>query len=326
MLRIARQAGVIAALFFLGGCINVDIPLLQPLGEFRERTMEGEGKSKILLMDITGFISEKECSSGMREKPSMVVEVKEALQKAEKDENIVGVILRINSPGGTVTASDLILHELLAFKVHRKVPLYACITGIGTSGGYYIATAADEISAHPTAITGSIGVLVMRFNVEGLLSKIGVSEKTVKSGDKKDFLSPFRPSTPEEEKIIQNIINSLYERFVDVILARPGGSLTKPELEKLADGRIYTAEQAAAARLIDRVCYLDDTVTAMKKKLNLKEAKVITYYRPGSYRGTIYSGSTVEAPSVVSLININANGLDLLSSTEFLYLWEPGAK
>jgi protease-4 len=326
MLRDVRKAGVIVVLLFLSGCIHVDIPLLQPLGELHERTLEGEGKNKLLLMDITGFISERERSGGIMEKPSMVAEVKEALQKAEKDEDIVGVILRINSPGGTVTASDLILHELLAFKVHRKIPLYACITGIGTSGGYYIATAADEISAHPTAITGSIGVLAMRFNVEGLMSKIGVTEKTIKSGDKKDFLSPFRPSTPEEEKIIQNIINSLYQRFVNVVLARPGGSLTKPELEKLADGRIFTAEQATAARLIDRVGYLDDTVAAMKKKLNLKEAKVIAYYRPGSYRGTIYSGSAVESPPVVSLININADGLELLSSTEFLYLWELGLK
>ncbi len=323
MLWVVRQACIFAVLFFLSGCVRVDVPLLQPLAELRERTIEGEGKPKLLLMDITGFISEKERSGGIKEKPSMVAEVKEALQKAEKDEDIAGVILRINSPGGTVTASDLILHELLAFKARKKVPIYACITGIGASGGYYIATAADEISAHPTAITGSIGVLVMRFNVEGLLSKIGVTEKTVKSGDKKDFLSPFRPATPEEEKIIQTIITSLYQRFLDVVLARPGASLTKPELEKLADGRVFTAEQAVAARLIDRVGYLDDTVAAMKKKLNLKEARVIAYYRRGSYRGTIYSGSAVETPQVVNLININADGLELLSSTEFMYLWAP---
>ncbi|HEX2768610.1 MAG TPA: signal peptide peptidase SppA, partial [Geobacteraceae bacterium] len=296
MLRAIRQAGVIAVLFILSACIRVDIPLLQPLGELHERTIEGEGKSKILLMDITGFISEKEHSGGMKEKPSMVAEVKEALQKAEKDEDIAGVILQINSPGGTVTASDLILHELLAFKAHRKMPMYACITGLGTSGGYYIATAADEISAHPTAITGSIGVIVMRFNVEGLMGKIGVSEKTVKSGEKKDLFSPFRPATPEEENIMQDIIDSLHKRFVEIVLARPGAPLTRPEVEKLADGRIYTADQAAAARLIDRIGYLDDTVAAMKKKLNLKEARVVAYFRPGSYRGTIYSGSSPESP------------------------------
>jgi len=256
----------------------------------------------------------------------MVAEVKEALEKAGKDPDMAGVILRINSPGGTVTASDTILHELLAFKTRKKIPLYACITGVGTSGGYYIATAADEISAHPTAITGSIGVLFMRFNVEGLLTKIGVSEKNIKSGDKKDFLSPFRPATAEEEKIIQEIINNLHQRFVDVVLARPGSPLTREQLERLADGRIFTAEQAKAARLIDRVGYLDDAVTAMKNKLNLKDAKVVSYHRPGSYRGTIYSGPALESPQVINLINVNADGLELLSGTEFLYLWEPGSR
>ncbi len=322
MARFIGQAGLIIVFLFLCGCVHVDVPLLQPLRGFDERTIEGEGRAKILLMDITGFISEKERQGGLRERPSMVAEVKEALQKAEKDEDVAGVILRINSPGGTVAASDVIYHELLAFKERRKIPVYACITGIGTSGGYYIAAAADEIDAHPTAITGSIGVLVMRFNVEGLLTKIGVQEKTEKSGEMKDLLSPFRPATPEEEKVIRNIINALYQRFFTVVLGRPGATMTKTELVKLADGRIFTADEAAAARLIDRVCYLDDTVAAMKKRLNLKEARIITYSRPGSYRGTIYSGVVPEMPQAFNLISINADGLDLLSSTEFLYLWK----
>jgi protease-4 len=323
MLKAGHQFAVIAFLISLNGCVNVDIPLLQPMGELRERTIEGDGRAKLLLMDITGFISEKGRSGGLKEKPSMVSEVREALHKAERDRDVKGVILRINSPGGTVTASDIILHELLTFKARRKVPIYACIMGIGTSGGYYIATAADEISAHPTAITGSIGVIVMRFNVEGLMGKIGVSGKSIKSGDKKDFLSPFRPATAEEEKLMQDIINSLHRRFVEVVLARPGTPLAKAELERLADCRIFTAEQAESAHLIDRVGYLDDTVAAVKKKLNLDNARIIAYYRPGSYRGTIYSGASQETPAMFNLININADGLDLLTGTEFMYLWEP---
>jgi protease-4 len=323
MLKTAGLIAAIALLVFMNGCAHVEIPLLQPLGELSERTIEGEGRAKLLLMDITGFISEKGRSGGLQERPSMVAEVREALHKAEKDADVKGLILRINSPGGTVTASDIILHELLTFKAHRKIPIYACITGIGTSGGYYVATAADEISAHPTAITGSIGVLFMRFNVEGLMEKIGVSEKTVRSGDKKDFLSPFRPATAEEEKIMQEIINSLHQRFVETVLARPGAPLAKAEIERLADGRIFTAEQASAARLIDRVGYLDDTVTAMKNKLNLNDARIVAYYRPGSYRGTIYSGSFPGTPAMFNMININADGVDLLTGTELMYLWAP---
>ena len=120
---------------------------------------------------------------------------------------------------------------------------------------------------------------------------------------------------------MQTIITSLHQRFVEIVLARPGTPLTRDELARLADGRIFTAEQALSARLIDRVGYLDDTVAALKKKLNLEQASVVSYYRPGSHRGTIYSGPSVETSPVINLININADGLDLLAGTEFMYLW-----
>jgi protease-4 len=322
MKRVFIRICIMPVTLVVCGCA-FNFPLLQPPAAYEERVIEGEGRAKLLLLDISGIISETGHSGGLKEKPSMVSDIKEALQKAEKDDEIAGVLLRINSPGGTVTASDTILHELLAFKARKRVPVYACIIGMGTSGSYYIASAADEISAQPTAITGSIGVLLMRFNVEGLLTKIGVAERTVKSADKKDFLSPFRPATPEEEKIIQAIIDSLHQRFLEVILARPGNSLTSEELQRLADGRVFTAKQAASARLIDRVGYLDDATAAMKRKLNLVQARVVSYYRPGTYRGSIYSGSPVDAPPAINLININGSGLELLTGAEFMYLWEP---
>lgn len=307
---------------FVNGCAFINVEMLRPVSPLQERVVEGEGRQKILVLDVTGFISEKERSGGQLgpAKPSLVANLKEALQKAEKDDDLAGVIVRINSPGGTVTASDIIHHELMTFKARKKVPVYACITGVGASGGYYVAAAADEIIAHPTAITGSIGVLVMRFNVEGLLAKVGVSEQTIKSGDKKDFMSPFRPATPEEERIMQTIINRLYGRFLDVVAARSGNTLGRKQIETLADGRIYTAEQALEAKLIDRIGYLDDAIAAMKKAAGIKEARVVTYYRGGGYKGTIYSDAFSASPQV-NLINVNADGLELLSETAFLYLW-----
>jgi protease-4 len=312
-----------ATVAIICGCAPINIPILQPLGELQERTIEGQGSAKLLLVDIEGFISEKARSGMLREQPSMVAEVRETFRKAEKDPDVAGVILRINSPGGTVSASDIIHHELMMFRGQKKVPVIACITGIGASGAYYIATAADEISAHPTAITGSIGVMVIRFNIEGLMEKIGVSEKTVKSGDKKDLLSPFRPATKAEEKIVQEIIDSLHGRFLDKVLARPGGQLVRKELEGLADGRIFTAEQALGSKLIDRIGYLDDTIALMKERLKLKDARVVSYSREGGYRGAIYSASPSNSPQMLSFINVNADGLGLTSSTEFMYLWQP---
>jgi len=307
----------------LSGCTLFNVDILSPAKPLEEKVVEGEGRPKLLLLDIAGFISEKESDGVLpaKQKASIVSRVRESLRKAEQDNDIAGVILRINSPGGTVSASDIIHHEIQGFRSRKKVPVYACITGLGTSGAYYIATASDRITAHPTAVTGSIGVILLNFNLEGLLGKIGVAEQSIKSGAKKDLMSPFRASTAEERRIMQEIIDSLARRFFDVIMARRNNQLERQELEKLADGRVYMAEQAVAAKLIDRTEYLNETITGMKKALGIKEARVVGYYRPGDYRGSIYSFSDTGAASCVNLININADGLEMQSSPQFLYLW-----
>jgi protease-4 len=319
----SRLMPILFLLPLLNGCTMFNVNIIPSVKPLEEKVIEGEGRSKLLLADITGFISEKD-SDGInltREKPSTVSQMKEILTKAEKDEDIAGLILRINSPGGTVAASDIIYHEIKRFENRRKIPVYACITGIGTSGAYYIATASDLIIAHPASITGSIGVLVLSFNVEGLLDKVGVTEKTIKSGANKDIMSPFRASTPEEQKIMQTIVDGFAARFRGVVLSRRNNKLSEKELEKLADGRIYTADQALAAGLIDRVEYLDDAIAKMKKSLGISEAKVVSYYRPGGYKGSIYSAATPGASTEINMININADGLDTFSSPQFLYLW-----
>jgi len=307
------------------GCAVVQIPLFPPKQPLQEQVIEGEGEAKILLLGISGIISEKKESKGLgfAQKISLIARIKEELQKAKGDSSIAGVIIKINSPGGSVTATDIIYHELMQYKKESGVRIVACLTGTATSGGYYVASAADEIIAHPTSVTGSIGVIAMKFNVERLLSKIGIQEETIKSGEKKDIWSPFRPSTPEEKDIIQAIINTLHERFVNVVLAGRQPLLSKEEIERLADGRIFTADQALDKKLIDRVGYLDDALEEMKKSLKLKEAKVVTYTRAGSYKGTIYSGLPDISHTEINLVAINGNGLSSISGMQFMYLWRP---
>ncbi|HEX2976213.1 MAG TPA: signal peptide peptidase SppA, partial [Bacteroidales bacterium] len=279
--------------------------------------------AKILLMDITGFISEQEKKRSLGYAfPSIVSQVHETLQKAEKDSAIAGVIIRINSPGGTITASDIIHHDITRFKERKKVPVYSCITSVGTSGAYYIVTSTDNITAHPTSITGSIGVIIMKMNIEGLMSKIGVSELTIKSGDKKDLLSPFRPATPEEKQIIQALINQFYKKFVDKIMARSGNTLNRKQIESLADGRVYSSEQALEVKLIDQVGYLDDTITEMKKKIGVTDAKIVNYSHPDTYKGTIYSSSMAESSLNSDILSVGS-GFDWFGETQFLYLWRP---
>ena len=302
------------------GCAFVNVPLMGPPEPLEEQVLEGEGAKKILLLDISGTITEQEKSGGLLGRPSasMVSLIRESLQKAEKDKKIAGLILRINSHGGTVTASDIIHHDIVEFKKRKKVPVLACIMSVGASGGYYVAAAADGIIAHPTAITGSIGVILMKFNVAGLMGKVGLEEQTIKSGDKKDIMSPFRKATPEEVKLGQEIIDQLYARFLDVVMARHGNTLSRDELRKAADGRIYTAGQALASKLIDRIGYLDDVISGIRKTVGDDQARVVSYYRPGSYKGSIYSGAE-EHGGVMEMLG----GMDVFSGGSFMYLWRP---
>lgn len=322
------------ALFFilylaiLSGCTGVNVSLLPETEPLEEKVLEGEGKPKILLVDLDGLISFREEKDILKlsTRPSKVAFFREALLKAEADPEISGVILRINSPGGTVAASDTIYHEIMIFRQKKKIPVHAYIMELGASGGYYVASGADRIIASPSAIMGSIGVIAMKFNIEGLMSKIGVSEETYKSGPKKDFLSPFRPTTPEEKKMFQGIIDKLYARFVEVVYANRRNLLTEQEVRALADGRVFVTSEALEAKLIDEVAYLDETITEMKKGLNIKQARVITYVRPKTFKSNIYSEYSEmppPGPQAITLISVNAGELSLFSGVQFMYLWNP---
>lgn len=308
------------SLLAVSGCAFVNIPLAPQPSPLEEQVLEGDGPRKILLLDISGTISEKEKPGGLvgADRPSTVSLVRESLQKAEQDDRISGVILRIDSPGGSVTASDIIHHEISRFRKRRGIPVHACIMGVGASGGYYAAAAADRIIAHPTAITGSIGVILMKFNLAGLMGKLGVEEQTVKSGDKKDIFSPFRRATPEEEKLAREIIGQLHGRFLDVIMERPGNGLTRDELARLADGRIYTARQALQARLIDGTGYLDEVIAGMRRQVGDEKARVVSYYRPGAYLGSIYDGGEAKSNLAGTLGEMHGS-----FGGSFMYLWQP---
>ncbi len=296
----------------LTACITVNVRSVpQPLQETR---LSGKGKDKLLLIDIAGFVSGQKRGNAVLgdTQPSLVAEVAEVVRKAEEDSRIKGVILRINSPGGTVTASDTIYHELLGYKSRARVPMVAHLLDLGTSGAYYIAQAADRIVAQPTTVTGSIGVIMVRPSFAGLLGKIGVETAEITSGPHKAMGSPFSPLKDEERALFQSVINDLYQRFVDAVTAgRP--SLSRDRVMELADGRIYTADQAKASGLVDDIGYLDDAVSALRNAAGLASATVVTYTRPGQYKGSLYA-----AP----IVNID---LDLWPAGQpgFLYLWQP---
>ena len=295
----------------LSGCIKVSLmPEIQPL---EERVLSGEGKDKIVLMDIAGVITSEEGSSSLGgvKKPGMLAQMREELDRARGDRNVKAVVLRINSPGGGVTASDTLYHEIKKFKMDTGVKVIAHFLDAGTSGAYYAALASDRITAQPTSITGSIGVIMLRIDATGLMQKIGVQTLEISSGEQKGMGSPFRPVSPEEKKIFQAMIDSLYGRFVGVVADER--KMTPERVRQLADGRIYTSQEAKDAGLIDDIGYLDDAFAHARKLANLERATVVTYLRPGEYRPNIYS---------MYMINIDFGDL-AGPGVRLAYLWWP---
>jgi protease-4 len=306
------------AVCMLQGCAFVSIPLSSRTLPLEEKVLEGEGRDKILLVDISGVISseKKRSFADLDAGPDMVARVKEELTQAAEDDRIKAIILKINSPGGTVTASDIIYKEILKFKEKKKIYVTASLMDIAASGGYYIACAADTIVAHPTTVTGSIGVIAMKFNVKGLMDKLGVQDDTIKAGEMKDSLSPFRPMTDEERKIIQDIIDSLHQQFMEAVV-QGRKELSLDEVKPLADGRVFTAKQALDAELIDDIGYLDDAIEITKKETDLDEARIITYHRPFAYKNNIYSQTSF------SVFNFGENDFLSYLPVRFMYLWNP---
>ena len=309
----------IFAVLFLSGCISLHLGRRLPQDKLKETVVQGKGWNKILLLDITGFLNDVPTGKPFSPPVTLLRDVKDKLRKASKDGRIKGVILRINSPGGTVTATDTIYEEIRRFKKEKKVPVVAQLNDVAASGGYYVAVAADRIFAQPTSITGSIGVILQKFNLHELLGKIGIANTPIKSGELKDIGSPFRPQTEVEKKILQNTIDTLYNRFVDTVTENRK-SLNRDEVLTLADGRIYTADQALENHLIDRIGYLEDAVTEVKKMAGLKKAKVVLYHLPDAYAENIYSSLRLSPVTEIHLLDLQESRP--WTGSPFLYLWD----
>lgn len=313
----------VSAALLLAGCSLISIDLQPRIRPLEEETIEGKGKAKILLMDVSGMLADE--TGGLvlgspAPRVPVVARVREELQKAEEDDAVKALIVRINSPGGTITASDLIYREIDSFKTRRKVPVVAVMMDVGASGGYYAALAADTIVALPTTVTGSIGVVMLTVNAQGLMEKIGVAPLAIKSGEMKDAGSPFRPITPQERAVFQSVIDQMYGRFV-ALIAR-SRKIPEDRVRSFADGRIYTADEAKALGLVDEIGYMDDVVAAARKAAGVEEASVVMYHRPKDYRANFYSAAPVAAPGLdTSLQQLTA--LVSGSGPRFLYLWWP---
>lgn len=290
-----------AAALLSSGCIVVPIGGSGRMELPRQRTIRPSddffSPGKVLVVRVTGEIASAGSAGvlSLGETLGMPARIGEELRQARGDDEIKAVLLVIDSPGGGVTASDVIYRELLAYKTEQKVPVHAIMLDVAASGGYYVAMAADEISAHPTTITGSIGVIASFPLVQKLADWAGYEQRDITSGPNKAIGSLFRPFTPEQERILQALVDSMYERFLAVIKeGRP--KLAEEKLRQLADGRIYTADQARDHGLIDHVEDIPALLARLDEKLG-GSAEIVTYDAAYGRDSSLYR---VNAPAAAS--------------------------
>jgi protease IV len=319
-----RVACVLLVLLQTAGCSLISIDLTPRIKPLEERTVEGSGPTKIVLTDISGFLSEEGSSPTViigapPPRVPLLVRFREELKKAEKDPNVKALVVRINSAGGTVTASDIMFKELDMFKRAAKIPVVAVMMDVAASGGYYVALAADTIIAHPTTVTGSIGVIMVTLNAEGLMQKLGLAAAAIKSGERKDMGSPFRALTDDERKIYQGVIDGLHGQFVARLV--DARRLPLATARTIADGRVYTAQQALELKLVDRVGYMDDALRLARQAIGVTEARVVVYHRPSEYRATYYARSGASSDGLDATLSPLASLV--VGGPRFLYFWWP---
>lgn len=281
--------------------------------QFTETHSYGSGTTKVVRIWFTGILT-RQLDGGWLGATDPVEDCLRQIRAARQDESVAALLFEVDSPGGEVTAADEIHRELMLFKESRADrKILALVHDLAASGGYYISLPADRILAQPTALIGSIGVIMQTLNIQGLSEKIGVTDTTIKSGKNKDLLNPFHPVDPEQIALLQGSVDSMYDRFLDLVVQ--GRHLKKAALKPLADGRVFTAEEALQHKLIDGIGYWDEAMDEMCELLGVADLLVVTYDVEKSFFDQLM-GIRSPLPGLQSL-------LSAAGTPRRLYLWRP---
>ena len=277
-----------------------------PRGMFNEDVIQaGSRSSKIVVVSLQGIIDDRQAR-----------QVQEQLKMARADSTVKGLIIKTDSPGGTISASDQIHRAIKKFREDEQKPCIAFMQGVAASGGYYTSVACDKILAEPTIITGSIGVILSHFVFEDLLqNKLGVQPVVIKSGERKDWPSSYSKPSDEQLQYLENsVMTPAFERFLEVVTEGRKDTLTPEEVRDLADGSVFSAKEAHAKGLGDQIVYLDDAIGLVQSLAGVSGAQVVEYQQ-------VLSLSSILGARTQAHRKIDRNTLHELSALQVLYLW-----
>lgn len=280
----------------------------------------GSSSNAIAVVDIDGLLLNHNMAGmgSMGENP--VALFREKLDVLADDASVQAVVLRIDSPGGGVTACDMMARELARFRQRRPIPVVACLMDVGAGGAYLLASGADRVIAHPTTLVGGLGVILNSYNLEETMAQFNVLSRPIKAGEKIDAGSPVRPLEPDELEMLEGLARQFHERLEEHLRkARPG--LTSDV--DLFDGRIVAGDEAVAAGLVDELGYLDDALEAATTLAGTSDAPSVVMLRRDNDRAYTPLDVTPNTPTTSNLLPINVPGLDRSHLPTFLYCWQP---
>lgn len=321
---VAMLLVIVGFCFIIGvSLMSVSIPevgefqLGQSQCKFTEKFVTGNQSSsnKIVQIDIDGVIMQGDGSAWTQYADAN--RVRDQIECARRDPATRAVIIKLNTPGGEVVASDVIHHAIKVLREETHVPVVASMGSLAASGGYYVAVACDHITANRLTTTGSIGVIIQSYDYYELFKKVGLQAEVYKSGPMKDILNGARPRTPEEVKIVQSLIQEVYDEFVKLV-AEGRADLTVSDIKnsEIGDGRVLTGQQALKLGLVDQLGFYEDAVDKAAELAGLGENyKVIRYERPFSL-ASIFSEVKADRKPVVSV--------ELPGQSPWASLLEPG--
>jgi protease-4 len=313
---------MILFLVILGLVSGLALPATPSFSGFgvNERVIEGEGPNKIALVKLSGLIlteSTPVSPLGGGVRAITPDRVRRLLDRASSDANVKGVILFIDSPGGSAVASDMVFEEIMKFKKETQKPVVVQMGDTVASGGYFISAAADRIIASKASLTGSIGVIAKLYNLSELYAKIGVRPETFKKGEYKDILSEARERTEEEKAMLDQILEDAYQLFLNQVAqgraVATGEEWPVAKVEDLANGKIYSGQGAVEVGLVDQIGNLVDAVEVAKTLAGIEEAQVVEYvggslieqlFGGMSVLGRLFGGMLDPTPRVMYLLEI----------------------
>lgn len=285
---------------------------------WEEEVISGSGHDRVAVITLDGAISESS-AGGLLGDVIIFDDLMSQLQQALEDPAVRAVVLRVNSPGGEVVASDEIYRKIKEIQDNGK-PVVVSMGTMAASGGYYVAAAANKIYANPNSLTGSIGVIFTLPNYQKLADLIGYKETVIQSGKMKDMGNPLREMRPDEKQVFQSLVDETYQRFVDLVAEERG--LPREKVLTIADGRIYSGQQAKELGLVDELGTLEDAIEAAKELAGLEEALVIRYtYPPMSLLDFI--GGFLGKPNHPSPLSSLEELLPFSQQPRLMYLFQP---